>query len=200
MDLAELQKTWKSPLNDLPAPERTMLVTDFARRMIRRRRFRSIWLATTFLWLALATAAAARAVVLGRTDSLERWCMFALLLPPWGLAIHFLRHHLRPEAGFTSGQRSVRESVAGELGDTRTGMRRMQWIGLLQLVMIPLLALVVRHLHAVGKVSSRELMSLSVFIAIVLSVSAAGMAWRYFGCLSRRRDRLEGILRLCDEA
>ncbi|MDB6078552.1 MAG: hypothetical protein JWO82_2299 [Akkermansiaceae bacterium] len=199
MNLTELQKNWKSSHDHLPAPEQKMLAEDFARRMIRRRRFQSIWLANTFIWLVIGTGVVIRAVVLGKTDLAREWSLLPLLLVPWGFAIHFLRQHLRPAARRSPGEKPLVDSLRGELEANRTSRSQLKWVGALYLVMIPLLALAMRHLHAAGKVSAGELTSMGSFFGGILFVSAAGVAWRYFGRLSPQRDQLEDLLRHCGQ-
>ena len=48
MNLNEMQNAWNSPRNNLPTQERQRLAGQFIRQMIRRRRFRAIWLINTF--------------------------------------------------------------------------------------------------------------------------------------------------------
>lgn len=198
MNLIELQKTWNSSGNRFSVHQQEMLVEDFARRMIRRRRFQSIWLTTTFLWLSVGTGLAIRAVILEKTNPAQEWSLFPLLLVPWGFAIHFLRQHLRPSAGVSRGEDPLVDSLRGELKANQAGRSRLKCVGALYLIMIPLLALAMRHLHVAGKISPRELISMAAFFAVILLVSAAGVAWRYFARLSPQRDQLEDILRHCD--
>ena len=65
MNLNEMQNAWNSPRNNLPTQERQRLAGQFIRQMIRRRRFRAIWLINTFGWLAIITWLAIRTVAIG---------------------------------------------------------------------------------------------------------------------------------------
>ena len=84
-------KDFVSPRNNL-APDRLRNVAEqFAPQMVSRRRFRTIWLACTFLALAATTGIAFRSVALGKASLELEWGLFPLLIVPWLFAFHFLR-------------------------------------------------------------------------------------------------------------
>lgn len=87
MNLTELQITWNSSHNQPPGAQQQLLMRDFARRMVRRRRFQSIWLANTFVWLAVITIMVVRAVILGRTNLANEWGVIPLVLAPWAITV-----------------------------------------------------------------------------------------------------------------
>lgn len=192
MNLNEMQNLWNAPQNNLPSDGRQQLAAQFARQMIRRRRFQSIWLINTFVWLTIITVVAAWSFAAGRAMPRAEWGLFPLLLLPWSLAIYFWRQHLKPAK---SGELPVTDSFRAALDANRTEMSHLKLAASLLVVMIPVLALVMRQLQAAGKVSGREFTSMAVFFGAALLVGAGGMAIRYFVRLQPRQKSLETLLK-----
>lgn len=192
MNLNEMQNLWNSPQNNLPSDGRQQLAAQFARQMIRRRRFQSVWLFITFAWLTIITVVAAWTLDVGHAQPRVEWGLFPLLLLPWSLAIYFLRQHLKPVA---DGELPVADSLRAALNANRAEMSHLKLAAGLLVVMIPVLALVMRQLHTAGKVSVRELTSMAIFFGAALLAGAGGMAIRYFVRLQPRQKRLETVLK-----
>lgn len=194
MNLNEIQSAWNSPRNHLPTAEQQRLAGQFTRQMIRRRRFQIIWLINTFVWLTVITALAIWVVATGKANLRQEWGLFPLLIVPWVFAIHFLRRYWNPVAPIVQGELSVADSMRAALGSNRMACSHLKLVGGLFAIMIPVLALTMQQLHAVGKVSSRELLSMAVFFGGVLLLSGAGIAARYFGRLLPQQRKLDGLL------
>src|SRR5688572_17753564 len=103
MNLDELQSAWDSPRNRPSMEEQQQLARQFSRQMIRRRRFQTVWLINTLVWLTVITVIAIGSLARGKTSVGQEWGLFPLLAAPWALAIHFLRRHLKPAAPITRG-------------------------------------------------------------------------------------------------
>jgi hypothetical protein len=201
MNLNEMQKVWNSPRNNLPTEEQQRLADQFARQMIRRRRFQSLWLINTFVWLTVISVLAIRTVAVGQSTPSQEWGLFPLLIVPWGFAIHFLRRYLKPLAPITHGEFSVVDSLRAALALNRETRSHLKLVGVLYVIMIPLLALAMRQLHGAGKVSERELTSMALFFGAVLLLGGGGIAARYFAHLQPQQKRLDALLaELADEA
>lgn len=194
MNLNEMQNVWNSPRNNLPTEEQHRLADQFARQMIRRRRFQSVWLINTFVWLTVITVLAIRTVAVGQTTPSQEWGLFPLLLVPWGFAIHFLRRYLKPIVPMTHGEMSIADSLRAALASNQETRAHVKLVGVLYVIMIPLLALGMRQLHAVGKVSERELTSMAIFFGAVLLFGGLGIAVRYFIRLRPQQRRLNALL------
>jgi hypothetical protein len=194
MNLNEMQNVWNSPRNNLPTEAQQSLANQFARQMIRRRRFQSFWLINTFVWLTLITVLAVRMLAIGQTTPGQEWGLFPLLLVPWGFAIHFLRRYLKPVLPITRGETPIVDSLRAALASNQETRSHLKLVGVLYVIMIPLLALAMRQLHAVGKVSERELVSMAVFFGGVLLVGGIGIAARYFIRLQPQQKRLTALL------
>jgi hypothetical protein len=126
--------------------------------------------------------------------------LFPLLIVPWAFAIHFLRRYLKPSVPVARGELSVTDSLRAALGSNQTARSHLRLVGGLFAIMIPLLAVSMQQLHAAGKVSSRELVSMAVFFGGTLLLSAAGITARYFGRLLPQQRKLDALLAaLADE-
>ncbi len=200
MNLNEMQRDWNSPRNNLPAESRQAVARQFARQLIRRRRFQALWLINTFVWLTVITVLAIRTVAGGQTTPSQEWGLFPLLIVPWAFALHFLRRYLKPAEPVARGELSIAESMRAALASNRANQRHLKLVGMLYVIMLPLLALAMQQLHATGKVSARELTSMAVLFAGVLLLSGAGIAARYFGRLLPQQKQLHALLaELADE-
>lgn len=194
MNLNEMQNAWSSPRNNLPAKEQQRVADQFTRQMTRRRRFQSIWLINTFVWLAAITFLASWTIAVGKTKPEQEWGLFPLLIVPWAFAMHFLRRHLKPVTPAARGELSVSESLRAARSSNRTEQSRTKQVAALFAIMIPLLAVAMQQLHAVGKMSSPELSSMAVLFGGVLLLSGAGIAARYFGRLLPQQRQLDALL------
>lgn len=200
MNLNEMQTVWNSPRNNLPTEERQQLAGKFARQMIRRRRFQTVWLLHTFIALTVITVVAIRAIAVGKAKPELEWALLPLLIVPWAFACHFLRRHLKAGSPAALGELSVADSLRAALGSNRTQQSHLKRVAAMFAIMIPLLAVSMKQLHAVGKVSSNELASMAVFFGGTLLLSGAGIAARYFGRLLPQQKQLDALLaELADE-
>ncbi len=194
MNFDELQQAWNSPRNNLPTEAQQRLADQFARQTIRRRRFQTVWLINTFVWLTIITVLATRMVAVGQTTPAQEWGLFPLLLVPWAFAIHFLRRYLKPVAPMTRGEMPIVESLRVALASNQATRSQLKLVGVLYVIMIPLLALAMRQLYAVGKVSERELTSMAFFFGATLLLGGIGIAVRYFMRIQPQHKRLDALL------
>lgn len=194
MNLNEMQAAWNSPQNNPPSADRQQLAAQFARQMIRRRRFQTIWLITTFAWLTISTVVVAWVFVSGQAKPGFEWGVIPLLLLPWVAAVYFLRSYLK-SASATQGSLPVLDSFQAALQSNRTERTNLKVVAGLLALMVPLLALAMRQLHVMGKVPDRQLASMTLFFGAALLAGLGGIALRYFGQLQPQRKRLEMLLR-----
>jgi hypothetical protein len=194
MNLNEMQSAWNSPRNNLPTEEQQRLARQFTRQMIRRRRFQALWLINTFVWLTVITGLAIWTIAVGKAKPGQEWGLFPLLIVPWAFALHFLRRHLKPVSTPARGEFSIADSLRAALGSNRTEQSHLKRVAALFAIMIPLLALSMQQLHAVGKASSRELISMAVLFGGILLLSGAGIAARYFGRVLPQQRQLNALL------
>ncbi len=194
MNFDELQNDWDSPRNNLPIEQQRKLAEKFTRQMIRRRRFQTFWLIHTFVWLTLIAGLAIWMIAIGKARPVQEWGLFPLLIVPWGFAIHFLRRHLKSVAPITNGELSIIDSLRAALASNRNNQSHLKLVGVLYVIMVPLLALSMQQLHAVGKVSVRGLISMAIFFGATLLICGAGIAARYFARLLPQQKQLNALL------
>ena len=193
MNLNEMQNAWNSPQNIPSLDQQRQLAGQFARQMIRRRRFQSIWLLTTFSWLTIITVFAVWTFAAGHAMPRMEWGLFPLLLLPWIAAVSFLRSYLKSAAA-AQGSLPVLDSFRAALQSNQAEQKNLKRAAGLLVLMVPLLALVMRQLHVTGKVSDRELASMALFFGAALLAGLVGVAAWYFGRLQPQRKRLETLL------
>jgi len=194
MNLNEMQNVWSSPRNNLPTEAHQRVADQFARQMIRRRRFQSIWLIQTFAALTVVTVLVLWNIAEGNVQSPQEWFLFPLLLVPWGFAIHFLRRYLKPTLPITRGERTIVDSLRAALASNQETRTHLKLIGVLYVIMIPLLGFAMRQLHTIGKVSERELTSMAIFFGALFLVGGIVIAARYFVRLQPQQKRLNALL------
>ena len=194
MNSNEMQSIWNSPLNNLSPHQQEELAGQFIRQINRRRRFQSIWLINTFVWLPLITAAAWWSIAVGNTKLAHEWALLPLLIVPWAFAVYFLRSYLKSDSALPQSELSVIESLRAALASNLNRQARLKIVGGLYVILIPVLALAMRQLHAVGKVSERELISMGLLFGGALLISALMMTALFFGRLLPQQKRLEGLL------
>ncbi|HLP77096.1 MAG TPA: hypothetical protein VK327_09270 [Candidatus Paceibacterota bacterium] len=194
MNFDEIQNTWNSPRNIPPTEQQQKLAEQFTRQMKRRRRFQAAWLVNTFVALTIITGIAVRVVARGRVDSAQEWALFPLLAVPWTFAIVFLRRFLKPGDATQQGELPITDSLRNALAANRSSQTHLRLVGVLYAVFIPVLALTLRQMHAVGKVSAHELVSMIGFFGVALAISGVVVAVRYFAGLRPQEKRLTGLL------
>jgi hypothetical protein len=194
MDMNEMQGAWDSRDNTFPSDEQQAMARRFSRQMLRRRRFRTLWLAWTFLALTVVTALAVRVLLAGRADPAQEWGLFPMLAVPWGFAFYFLRLHLSPAIPTGSGELSITDSVRASLVSNRSEQKHMKLVLGLFAIMIPILAVSMMQLQAVGKMSPRDTTSMALVFGSALLLSGCGVAARYFWRIMPQGRRLEALL------
>jgi hypothetical protein len=201
MNSEEMQSTWNSGRNDLPAGRHEALANEFALKFARRRRLNSIWLAHTFVWLTFITVVAVWNLGLGKVRPERDWALFPLLIIPWAFACHFLRKHLRADVILITGELPVAAALRAAQSANRAEQSRLKLVGILFAITTPILALSILQLTLAGKVSPRELPSMVAFFGTALLVGALLILTRYFGRVLPEARRLKALLgELAEEA
>lgn len=201
MNLDELQNDWNSLRNNLSTEQQRALAEKFTRQMIRRRRFQLFWTINALAWLTVITVIAICNVATGKISPALEWGLFPLLLVPWGFAIHFLRRYFKSSAPIAGGELPMIDSLHAAQASNREARSHLRMVGVLYVVIIPVLILAMQQLHAVGKVSARELTSMAFFMGATLLVCGAGIAARYFARLLPQQRQLNDLLaQLTNEA
>lgn len=200
MNFADLENTWRSPLNQPDHAElehlKMNLVTDLENRRRGQRRF----LILVFIPLAIFTVAMLGHLVSPRpgSDSIHlsrEWGLLPLLLLPWAGWVVILRLHRRHVAAHRDFSASIRASVAAALDENRRERLRTWLVGGILAASLPVLGIVVLQLRATGKAGDEILLPAMVLFPLYVCGVIAGLAWRYLRKLQPRRQELETLLR-----
>ncbi|HYG24231.1 MAG TPA: hypothetical protein VEH04_15745 [Verrucomicrobiae bacterium] len=194
MNLDEMQHAWNDPANNIGTQQQQQLAERFTLQMRRRRRFQIAWLVNTFVALSAITVLALWSIGTYRTDAAREWALFPLLAVPWTFAVVFLRRFLRANRGSGNGELSVLETLGQALESNRRTQSNLRLVGLLYVISVPILVLTMRQLQAVGKVSDRELASMSLFFGATLGISALVVAVRYFLRVRPQQEQLSTLI------
>ena len=148
----------------------------FTKSLLRQRRFQAAWLGWTFFCLSLTTAYLGwQILATDKVNLASEWGVLPLLVLPWAFAIHFLIRHFRPANSLYRGDAAIVESVRSARDAIRNKRRNLKMIGVLFLIFVPVLALSISQLHTAGKLETHEMISMVVFMAGVLGLSALGL-------------------------
>jgi hypothetical protein len=194
MNLDDMQDLWNSPANRAVDAAQLRLAEAFARRLVRHRRFQTVWLVNVFISLTLITALAVWNVVEKKVSLAAEWGLVPLLIVPWAFAVFFLRRHLKPATPLARGELTVADSLRAALAAIRTQQSHLKRVGVLWVVMIPFLAVSLWQLRATGKASARELASMAILFGGTALVCGAGIAARYFAWLLPQERQLKETL------
>lgn len=195
MNHDSLHQLWHSTANQPDAAAARRAAEQFAARWRRQRRWQALWLAWTFLALAVASALAVAQVGRGSVDLARQAMLLPLLGAPWFAAIHFLRAFRRDGAAAPDAGEPFVEVLHRAERANASERRRLRLVGALLAAMAPVAALAVWQLHAAGKASAREAWSMGAVFALGLAAGAAAVAWRYWTRVEPERRLLDARLR-----
>lgn len=196
MNFNELQTLWNAGGNEPTSVQREKLARQFADKLRRQRRNQLIWLVWTFFVLTVMTGFVSW-VIFGtnKVDLAREWGIIPLLLIPWSVAILFLKRFIKPAAPLCRGDVALSAALAAAAAANRAAQSRSKVMGVMYAISIPALACALWQLHAVGKTSSREMLSMAIFFAAVLGLSAAAVFARYRFRLVPQQKHLEALLK-----
>jgi hypothetical protein len=179
MKLDELQNLWNSSDNQPTASQRNHLLAQFNAKLRRRRRMELGGLVWIFLVLTALTTFVGW-LILG-TDKVRleaEWMVVPLLLIPWALAGFYLKMFLRTTPA-NHDDLTITASLTAALAANQRQRRKLKALGLMYVIFLPVLAIAIWQLHSVGKISSRELISMITFFVAALAVGVGAVLARY---------------------
>lgn len=196
MNFNELQNIWNAGGNEPTSVQREKLTKQFVATLRRQRRNQLIWLVWTFFLLTVMTGFVSW-IVFGtdKVDLAREWGIIPLMLIPWSVTVLFLKRFLKPAVPLCRGDVAISDALAAAAAANRAAQWRSKIMGVMYAVFIPVLACGVWQLHSVGKTSSREMLSMTIFFAVVLGLSAAGVFARYRFRLVPQQKHLETLLK-----
>lgn len=194
MSTDELHRAWKSPANR-PSPEmiardRESLVATL-RREHRGFVFRMV---AALVLLAVPTGGLIDHLVNDGPFSFSgEWSVLLLLALPWVGAGLFIRRQLRHRREHRDYDRSVRQTCQALLDANQAAQHRARVLFWLFGFSVPVVAVCILQLQAVGKARPNEAASLAVVLGTILAGSAAAIFWEYRR-LRPEENRLAGLV------
>lgn len=198
MNLNEIEAVWRSSHNQ-PDPRQTERErSEFVATLRKRDRGFVVGMTLIFTWLVVITGRLLWILVSpdpvrDRIDLTREWAVIPFLLLPWIGAIVFVRQHRQRRYRHQEVTGSIVESLRALVDQSRGAEARMRSMLLLHLMGVPLLALCIAQIRAVGKARPHEVSSMIVVFALCIAVSTACLTWVLF---SNRREtrRLQALL------
>ncbi len=198
MNLDDIEHAWHSPHNR-PASdqlERDRLI--FMNTLRRRNRGFMVGMTLVFVWLTWITVRLLWFLMWpdpakDRIDFTREWAVVAFLMLPWLGAVFMVRQHRRLRTRHPGVNGSIADNLKALVNQSRGAEARLRSILLLHLVGIPLMALCVWQIRAVGKARPHELNSMVGLFVSVIAISVAGLAYSLYNA-RRERRRLEALV------
>jgi hypothetical protein len=199
MNFEEIESVWRSPHNQPSTTEleahKMKLVTDLRRR---HRASRGL------LWISALPLLIITSKIIGHAlwpdpahtplNWAREWAVLPFLALPWLAWFIMLRLHLGHQRRHPDYSLSISASVAASLDENQTERTRSKIIVGLLVASIPMLAIVVHQLRAVGKAGDEILVPAFVIWPAYVALLGAWFAWEYFRRLLPRKRELEALI------
>lgn len=198
MNFEEIESLWRSPHNQPTAAEleghRMKLVTDLRRRHRASRGLLWITLVPLLVITGLIVRHALWPDPAHTPINWEReWAVLPFLTLPWLGWFIMLRLHLRHQRRHPDYDRSISAGVAAALDENRTERTRCQIIAGVLVASIPLVALIVHQLRAVGKAGDEILLPAYLVWPAYVALMVGWFGWHYCRRLLPRKRQLEEL-------
>ena len=199
MNFDDIQKTWRSPLNQPSAAQLEKDKMKFVSDLKRRHRGNLLLLGLVFALLLFITGKIVLHVLmpdpqLAKVDLRREWTIipfFALPWIGWLVLVHLYRRHRRQHPDYA---KSIAATVAGLLDENQMERTRYKVIAALLVVSALVLPAVIAQLRAVGKVGDEIVVpAYAIYPAYVVFV-LIWAAVHYRRKLLPRKRELEALL------
>lgn len=196
MDFERLERAWNGPANT-PTEAASAYVADTMMETLRRRRRATAGL-TGFVGMALVFWSA---VIVFRTttdpfpfDFGREWGVFPLIALPWFGLFLINRQQRRHSLAHPDPYSSVAAALRALVDENATARRRLVITTGLMLACVALLALVLRQLAAVGKMTPDNVFQASLLFGGLMAAIAGYKVWHYLRVLKPEGARLRRLL------
>jgi hypothetical protein len=200
MNFADLEKTWRSPLNrpDPSALEhlKQAFLAEHDRRRLAHKRFLGFVVAVLvfFTLKAFSVASFLRGETPPGLDLAREWAALLFLLIPWAGVVILARQLSRHDRDH-GATRTVADGIRALLAENRVSRLRVRVAAGLHLCVLILLPLVVWQLRAVGKAGDEILVPAFVAWPLIAAGILAGLWWHDRRKLQPRQRELEALLK-----
>jgi hypothetical protein len=196
MDFERLERAWQSSANSLPEAAKTYLMEEMMETLKKRRReFRNF---TVMVGLVLAawTGKIAYDVMVNPFpfDATREWAAFPLLMLPWAALLFVRAQQKRHLAAYPDPYRSTPEMLRALIDENDTALARTRWMAGIMVVCIALMAVMLRQLVSVGKMTEQNVLQGSVLFGTILGGIWLYYGWQYFRKLRPEGERLRRLL------
>lgn len=202
MDFERLERAWRSNANS-PSEAATAYLMEETMDTLKRRR-RDFQAFTTFIGLLLA-AWTAKIVFDVVTDPFpfdlsREWSALPLAALPWGAFLVMRAQHARHLRAHPDPYASMPATLRALLDENAAAQRRTRWMGCLMLVFVALIALALRQLVDVGKMTPENVFQGSLMFGGMMTVVWGVVTVEYFRKLRPEGVRLARLLQQYEEA
>jgi hypothetical protein len=200
MNFADLEKTWRSPLNRpdpaaLDLMKQSFLAEHDRRRLGHKRFLFFVVVALTFITLRFLNAASWLGGEGGTTVDLAReWGAVIFLLIPWAGVVMIARRLARHDREHGSAG-NIGESIRALVAENRVNRMRLRVAAALHLSALLILPVVVYQLRAVGKAGDEILVPAFVIWPLIAGAILLGLWWHDRRKLAPRQRELEALLK-----
>lgn len=203
MNFADLENTWRSPLNrpdpaTLDHMKKEFLAEHDRRRTGQKRFLFLVGVVLTFLTLRLAAQLFRPDPLKPGIDFAREWGAVLFLLLPWGAWAVLARRLSRHDREHGSPAPTLAGSVRALLDENRVSracLRAVAWLHMATLLVLPL---VVYQLRAVGKAGNEILLPAFVGWPLIAAGILLGLWWHDRRTLRPRQRELEALLKSYD--
>jgi len=196
MDFERLERAWQSSANSLPEAAKTYLMEEMMETLKKRRRDFRNFTGMVGLVLALWTGKIAYDVIANPFpfDATREWAAFPLLLLPWAALLFVRTQQKRHLAAFPDPYRSTPEMLGALIDENDTALARTRWVAGITAVCVALVAVMLRQLVSVGKMSEQNVLQGSMLFGTILAGIWLYHGWQYFWKLRPEGERLRRLL------
>jgi len=202
MNFADIQNAWQSPQNRPSQAELEKQKMEFIRTLHRRDRGFVIGLTLIFAGLVGMTLLILRNEMRGgpgdTIDFSREWSSVVFFALPWLGALWILLRYRRMLAKHGDYTASVADSLRALLAQNRFAQAKTRLILTLEVIAVPVVALVIHQLQSVDKMRPHEAKSAAILFGGAMLMAIGFMLWELWGKLRPEQKRLETILRSYD--
>jgi hypothetical protein len=198
MNFADLEKTWRSPLNRPDAAALERMKQSFLNEHDRRRRANKRFLLIVGAVLTVITLRFLGAALWsrgpGQVDFAREWGAVLFLLIPWAGVIILARHLSRHDRAHGRAG-TIADGLRALLAENRVSRWRLRVVAGLHGAGLLVLPVVVYQLRAVGKAGDEILVPAFLIWPLIVAGILAALWWHDRRKLEPRRRELEELLK-----
>ncbi|HVZ30710.1 MAG TPA: hypothetical protein VG839_09980 [Asticcacaulis sp.] len=195
MDFKTLERLWASNENNLSKAAEAYVLEEAMKTLARRRSASANTLWLVGFGLIVWTIAVAYAVMAAKIDVRREWGVFLMLGVSWAAFFRVQAQHRRHMGAYPGTGASMLETLQALRDENHVRQRRAKLLAVASAVFCGTIAVALWQLHAVGKMTSRDVLQGSIVFGGAMLVSATVQAVVHFGFTRPEGERLKRLLR-----